>query len=87
MHYIPIHLHPYFRNLGFKKGMFPSSEQYYERALSLPIFPFLKTNQLKYIVSTIKNFLKIMNNICIIPARGGSKRIKIRILKYLMGNL
>ena len=58
VHYIPIHLHPYFRNLGFKKGMFPSSEQYYERALSLPIFPFLKTNQLKYIVSTIKNFFK-----------------------------
>jgi len=58
VHYIPIHLHPYFRKLGFKKGMFPSSEQYYERAVSLPIFPFLKINQLKYITSTIKNFFK-----------------------------
>ena len=42
VHYIPIHLHPYFRNLGFKKRNVPSSEQYYERVLSLPIFPFLK---------------------------------------------
>lgn len=38
VHYIPVHLQPYYRNLGFKPGDFPASERYYERALSLPMF-------------------------------------------------
>ena len=37
VHYIPVHLQPYYRNLGFKVGDFPLAESYYERAISLPI--------------------------------------------------
>ena len=39
VHYIPIHLHPFYRKLGFNIGDFPNSERYYKTALSLPIFP------------------------------------------------
>jgi UDP-4-amino-4,6-dideoxy-N-acetyl-beta-L-altrosamine transaminase len=39
VHYIPVHLHPSYRNLGFKKGMFPESERYYEECITLPMFP------------------------------------------------
>jgi len=39
VHYIPIHTQPFFRKLGFKSGDFPNAEDYYRRALSLPIFP------------------------------------------------
>jgi dTDP-4-amino-4,6-dideoxygalactose transaminase len=38
VHYIPAHLHPYYRNLGFRPGDFPACERYYARALTLPMF-------------------------------------------------
>jgi UDP-4-amino-4,6-dideoxy-N-acetyl-beta-L-altrosamine transaminase len=38
VHYVPVHLQPYYRSLGFKKGDFPASEHFYERAISLPLF-------------------------------------------------
>ncbi|MCY6383771.1 UDP-4-amino-4,6-dideoxy-N-acetyl-beta-L-altrosamine transaminase [Hoeflea prorocentri] len=41
LHYIPIHLQPYYRNLGFGPGDFPNAEGYYKEAISLPLFPAL----------------------------------------------
>ncbi|MEX1109502.1 MAG: UDP-4-amino-4,6-dideoxy-N-acetyl-beta-L-altrosamine transaminase [Dongiaceae bacterium] len=38
VHYIPVHTQPYYRELGFKKGAFPASERFYERAMSLPLY-------------------------------------------------
>src|SRR5207247_4821380 len=40
VHFIPIHLHPHFRNtLGLGEGAFPEAERAYARAVSLPLFP------------------------------------------------
>ena len=39
VHYIPIHTQPYYRDLGFRREDFPNSVKYYERALSIPLFP------------------------------------------------
>ncbi len=58
IHYIPIHFQPYFRSLGFKKGMFPESEKYYKTAISLPIHPGLKKSDLIKILKVLKNLLK-----------------------------
>ncbi len=42
VHYLPVHLHPYYRKLlGTREGDFPAAEAYYRRALSLPLFPAL----------------------------------------------
>lgn len=38
LHYIPVHLQPYYRQLGFKAGDFPISEQYYHEAITLPLY-------------------------------------------------
>ena len=38
VHFIPIHTHPYYRNMGFRKGDFPVSEWFYEHELSLPMY-------------------------------------------------
>jgi perosamine synthetase len=39
VHYIPVHLHPYYRNrFGYKGGEFPVAEDAYERLISLPMF-------------------------------------------------
>jgi UDP-4-amino-4,6-dideoxy-N-acetyl-beta-L-altrosamine transaminase len=39
VHYIPIHTQPYYGRLGFRRGDFPVSERYYERAVTIPLFP------------------------------------------------
>jgi UDP-4-amino-4,6-dideoxy-N-acetyl-beta-L-altrosamine transaminase len=57
IHYIPIHLHPYYKKLGFKKGDFKYSEKYYNEALSIPIHPMLTMAQAKLIIKNIKNFI------------------------------
>lgn len=38
VHYIPVHVQPYYRRLGFLPGQFPVSESYYSRALSIPVY-------------------------------------------------
>jgi UDP-4-amino-4,6-dideoxy-N-acetyl-beta-L-altrosamine transaminase len=38
LHYIPVHLQPYYQKLGFKQGDFPEAERYYGEAMSLPLF-------------------------------------------------
>ena len=58
MHYIPVHLHPYYRKLGFKEGDFPESEAYSKNAISLPLFVGLKNDQIRVadkLISLLKN--------------------------------
>tara|TARA_B100000965_G_scaffold280439_1_gene238296 strand:- start:13895 stop:15076 length:1182 start_codon:yes stop_codon:yes gene_type:complete len=60
-HYIPIHIQPYYRKLGFKKNDFKNSIYFYEKELSLPIYPSLKKTDLRYIIKVIDKFFKIKN--------------------------
>ena len=57
VHYIPIHTQPYFQKLGFKKGDFPFSEQYYKRAFSLPIYPSMTDREQYHVISTCQKLL------------------------------
>ena len=56
VHYIPVHLHPYYRELGHKKGDHPLSEAYYEQCLSLPMFPTLTQEEQQYVIEKISGF-------------------------------
>ena len=58
VHYIPVHTHPYYQNTGFAYGNFPEAESYYERAVSLPIYSGLRTDQQDYIIDTLKRILE-----------------------------
>ena len=53
VHYIPIHTQPYYTRLGFKLGDFPVAERYYERALSLPLFPAMTEVQQHRVVEVL----------------------------------
>jgi dTDP-4-amino-4,6-dideoxygalactose transaminase len=55
VHYIPVHLQPYYRDLGFEPGDFPEAERYYENALTLPLFPGLTSEQQSYISETLRS--------------------------------
>jgi UDP-4-amino-4,6-dideoxy-N-acetyl-beta-L-altrosamine transaminase len=54
LHYIPVHTQPYYQKLGFAWGDFPNSEDYYKRAISLPMFPTLTENEQTYVIETVK---------------------------------
>lgn len=58
VHYIPVHLMPYYRNLGWKKDDFPFAEKYYDKCLSLPMFPTLSEEEQDYVIEQIKTFYK-----------------------------
>lgn len=57
VHYIPVHLQPYYENLGFKQGDFLEAESYYASAISLPMYPDLTEDKIDYIYQTLKEVL------------------------------
>jgi len=58
VHFIPVYLHPYYQQLGFKKGICPNAEHFYETSLSLPLFPSLTSQEQEKVISTVNNFFK-----------------------------
>ena len=56
IHYIPVHLMPYYKKLGCKRGNFPIAEAYYDRCLSLPMFPFMTDEELDFVINKINDF-------------------------------
>jgi dTDP-4-amino-4,6-dideoxygalactose transaminase len=58
LHYIPVYRHPYFTKLGFDPRNFPVAEEYYRRAISLPIYAGLTGFQQRKVSRHIVNFLK-----------------------------
>jgi dTDP-4-amino-4,6-dideoxygalactose transaminase len=59
LHYIPVHLHPYYADMGFKVGDFMQSEQYYSEAISLPIFQTLSDSQQDTIVASLRRAMSL----------------------------
>lgn len=54
LHYIPVHLQPYYRRFGFSEGDFPHAEKYYHRAISLPIYPNLSSSQQDQVITAVQ---------------------------------
>ncbi len=53
VHYIPVHTQPYYQQYGFKIGDFPVSENYYQQAITLPLYFDMKEKDLNYIIKII----------------------------------
>lgn len=54
VHYVPVHLHPYYqREFGYKKDDFPRAEGYYERAITLPVFPQMNEKDVADVVGAV----------------------------------
>nr|WP_299415959.1 UDP-4-amino-4,6-dideoxy-N-acetyl-beta-L-altrosamine transaminase [uncultured Emticicia sp.] len=58
VHYIPVHLMPYYKGLGSKAGDFPNAEKYYEHCLSIPMYPTLTEEEQEFVISEILSFVK-----------------------------
>ena len=58
VHYIPIHFQPYYQNkYGYKTGSFPVAEKFYEKEVSLPIFPLLTDVNISRVYSNLYDFI------------------------------
>jgi UDP-4-amino-4,6-dideoxy-N-acetyl-beta-L-altrosamine transaminase len=58
LHYIPVHLQPYYSKLGFAPGDFPASEDYYSRAISIPLFATMTEAQQDEVIAALKSALE-----------------------------
>jgi len=58
VHYVPVHTNPFYKELGWKKGDFKIAEAYYEKALSLPMFPTLSDEEQGFVIERILEFVK-----------------------------
>ena len=54
LHYIPVHLQPYYRALGFAEGDFPEAERYYAGAISIPLYPLMTEAQQDEVVAALR---------------------------------
>ncbi|MBY0123448.1 UDP-4-amino-4,6-dideoxy-N-acetyl-beta-L-altrosamine transaminase [Bacillus sp. S/N-304-OC-R1] len=57
VHYIPVYLHPYYQQIGYKKGLCPVAENWYETALTIPLFPKMTFEDIDSVINGIKKVL------------------------------
>jgi UDP-4-amino-4,6-dideoxy-N-acetyl-beta-L-altrosamine transaminase len=57
LHYLPVHLQPYYRALGFAPGQFPEAERYAGEALTLPLYPALRTQDQDCVIRALSGIL------------------------------
>lgn len=59
IHFVSLHLHKYYREkYGYRKGDFPNAEFFSERVISLPFYPSMSEEEMKYVCKKIKECLK-----------------------------
>jgi UDP-4-amino-4,6-dideoxy-N-acetyl-beta-L-altrosamine transaminase len=56
VHYIPVHWHPYYQKLGYEKEICLRAGEFYEKIISLPMYPGLKNEEQEKVIDVIKNF-------------------------------
>lgn len=57
VHYVPLHLMPYYQQLGNKKGDLPVVEGYYDHCLSLPMYPTLTDEEQSYVIEKVIKYV------------------------------
>jgi UDP-4-amino-4,6-dideoxy-N-acetyl-beta-L-altrosamine transaminase len=58
VHYLPVHLQPYYRALGFASGQFPEAEAHGREALTLPLYPTLTEAEQDHVVDAVRRVLR-----------------------------
>jgi dTDP-4-amino-4,6-dideoxygalactose transaminase len=58
VHYIPVHHQPYYTELGYKKECYPNANAYYEKCLSIPMYPILTDEEQDFVIDKIFEFVR-----------------------------
>jgi dTDP-4-amino-4,6-dideoxygalactose transaminase len=56
VNYLPAYWHPVFEDLGYRRGLCPNAEQFYEQELSLPLFPDMTDDDVDRVVDAVRAF-------------------------------
>jgi UDP-4-amino-4,6-dideoxy-N-acetyl-beta-L-altrosamine transaminase len=56
VHYVPVHMMPYYQSTGYRQGDFPHAEDYYGGCLSLPVFPSLTDEEQNYVIQSVSEY-------------------------------
>lgn len=59
VHYIPLHLMPYYRKFGWKENDMIVAENYYKHCISIPIFPSLTDIEQDFVINSIEDFYNV----------------------------
>jgi len=61
VHYIPVYWHPYYKKLGYEKGLCPKAEKYYQTAITLPLYPKMNEAEVDRVIKEFINAVDITN--------------------------
>ncbi len=53
VHYIPVYWQPYYQELGYRKGICPNAEDFYQREISIPLYQSMSDDDIEYVVTII----------------------------------
>ncbi len=62
VHYIPVYLHPYYQNLGYSPGLCPNAERFYQREVSIPLFPSMSQKEVDFVINTLWEIFRKFDN-------------------------
>jgi perosamine synthetase len=54
VHYLPVYLQPYYRQLGYQPGLCPNAETYYRGTITLPLYPKMSNKDVDRVIACIK---------------------------------
>lgn len=60
VHHIPTYWHLYYQKLGYKKGLYPNAEDFYQREISIPMYPKMIDKDVEYVVKTVYKVFSIL---------------------------
>ncbi len=55
VHYIPVYWHPYYKDLGYRKGLCPVAEDFYQREISIPVYPAMSDKDIKHVIEKVNH--------------------------------
>ena len=58
VHYLPVYWHSYYEKLGYKKGLCPNAEKYYEEAMSIPLYYSLSDEDVEDVIHAVKKVVE-----------------------------
>jgi len=59
VHYLPVYWHLYYKKLGYCKGFCPKAERYYEKAITLPLYPKMSDQDVKRVIRVTEKIMKM----------------------------
>ena len=58
VHYVPVYWFPYYRHLGYRKGLCPKAEKVYEGIISIPLYPQMRDSEVEDVINVIKKIVQ-----------------------------